>query len=447
MSDGFGMVFTLSAVMGLASFLAGMLPLSFTMSHSRRQLLSALGMGVLVGTSLVVIIPEGIETLYSAGASESAHHSHHKVGSLEARVSLRQDHMYRPAGRHLDDPNPVAVTSGKGSFVGGFIAPSTVEVRAKIHNSIPRHAEQSKPKLDDQVTSSNSRKQQERPESSKIETQKTAQASSPHGWVGVSLLLGFILMYLIDEVPQLMAGKKQNKPETFHISLHNLSRGLHRSSSTSTIEEARGFNPSKLEEPSSRSTATTTGLVIHSAADGIALGASSSSANHGLGMIVFLAIMLHKAPAAFGLTSILLKQGLSKRKARAHLAIFSLAAPVGALLTWSVVHMNFEDRVADAGRTQWWTGVLLLFSGGTFLWGTLGKALKMIPTSADKNCRYVAMHAMQEVATTHKAPSPNGLVDGSSSLAAAEEDTSFQCIGAAICGMLLPLITQVGHVH
>lgn len=38
----------------------------------------------------------------------------------------------------------------------------------------------------------------------------------------------------------------------------------------------------------------TLGLVIHGMADGIALGASSLSDNEGLGMIVFLAIIIHK---------------------------------------------------------------------------------------------------------------------------------------------------------
>jgi len=75
--------------------------------------------------------------------------------------------------------------------------------------------------------------------------------------------------------------------------------------------------------------------------------------------------MLHKAPAAFGLTSVLLRQGLGKRAARAHLVAFSAAAPVGALGTWLVLNMLGDG--ADEGTTRWWTGVMLLFSGGTFL--------------------------------------------------------------------------------
>ena len=77
--------------------------------------------------------------------------------------------------------------------------------------------------------------------------------------------------------------------------------------------------------------------------------------------------MLHKAPAAFGLTSVLLKQGLSKRTARGHLMMFSLAAPVGALVTWSIVNALGRARLGGDDGLTWTTGWVLLFSGGTFL--------------------------------------------------------------------------------
>ena len=80
--------------------------------------------------------------------------------------------------------------------------------------------------------------------------------------------------------------------------------------------------------------------------------------------------MIHKAPAAFGLTSVLLKQGLGKRGARAHLVVFSLAAPVGAMGTWMLVRLLGGGSGGLEGSEEgmrWWTGVVLLFSGGTFL--------------------------------------------------------------------------------
>ena len=81
--------------------------------------------------------------------------------------------------------------------------------------------------------------------------------------------------------------------------------------------------------------------------------------------------MIHKAPAAFGLTSVLLKQGLGRRKARAHLMAFSLAAPTGAIITWAIVRLlgggGEGEGASGAEYMKFWTGVILLFSGVTFL--------------------------------------------------------------------------------
>ena len=177
---------------------------------------------------------------------------------------------------------------------------------------------------------------------------------SPHAWIGLSLITGFILMYLVDTLPTL--GPTPSLPPQ-HISLHNLCSSSPDPHSSS---------------PHSHRSSTTIGLVIHAVADGIALGASTATptTKTRLGLIVFTAIMLHKGPAAFGLTSVLLKQGLSKRNARAHLAIFSLAAPVGAIGTWVMVNLLGRAGLAGSGENgggMWWTGIVLMFSGGTFL--------------------------------------------------------------------------------
>ena len=79
---------------------------------------------------------------------------------------------------------------------------------------------------------------------------------------------------------------------------------------------------------------TTLGLVVHAAADGIALGAAAATNQLDVEIIVFLAIMLHKAPAAFGLVTFLLHEGLDRNRTRKHLMIFSVSAPSLALLTF-----------------------------------------------------------------------------------------------------------------
>jgi zinc transporter 9 len=180
--------------------------------------------------------------------------------------------------------------------------------------------------------------------------------------IGFALVIGFALMFLVDRLPRHATDRFQTGPTSRHVSLENLA-----GSSASGEEESEGFLGSLAPSPKqSRSLATTTGLVIHAAADGIAMGASATTSNLNVGLIIFFAILVHKAPAAFGLTTILLKQGLSKRAIRVHLMVFSLAAPAGALATYFIVSLVGGDNM-DGESAQWWTGMLLLFSAGTFL--------------------------------------------------------------------------------
>ncbi|KAF2675382.1 Zinc/iron permease [Microthyrium microscopicum] len=293
MADGPLMLLILSAIMATSSFLAGMLPLSLSLSQRQLRIITALGSGILIGTALVIIIPEGIETLY-------AHHE------ITKRATSKDEHD--------DDQN------------------SSV--------------------------------------------------------VGISLVFGFALMYLIDVLPPLTF--RQPSADS-HIPLTSL--------------DGEPLTPYKSPAGQSHAHATTIGLLIHSFADGIALGASSSVP--AVGLVVFAAIMLHKAPVAFGLTTALLKDGVNKRAVRGHLVLFSLAAPMGAFVTWAFIQLLAGGK---AGST-FWTGVALIFSGGTFL--------------------YVAMHSMQ---------SSNHNGGGEASLQKAD-------VLYTLVGMLLPLLTRIGHGH
>lgn len=315
-----------------SSFLAGSLPLSFSLSQRQLRLTTAIGTGVLVGTALIVIIPEGIETLYSA----------REVGHTHAGRSLSLD--YKIQGGPSDSPSLESTRRDLRSF-------------PQIYTR------------DTDLTGPDDGRPEDGNIPSKEPEHKAEEHGSedhddwePHAWIGVSLVMGFVLMYLIDQLPRHVAASSQ--PQRFHIALDrfNLQRSTNQSSES---EDLDGPLPDPMQQ--SRPSSTTVGLVIHAAADGIALGASSTASSRRLGFIVFVALMIHKAPAAFGLTSALLKQGLSKRRARNHLIVFSLAAPIGALLTWALVNI-FEGGIGQNEHgTRFFTGLLLLFSGGTFL--------------------------------------------------------------------------------
>ncbi|XP_031655842.1 zinc transporter ZIP9-like [Oncorhynchus kisutch] len=148
-------------------------------------------------------------------------------------------------------------------------------------------------------------------------------------FIGVSLVLGFILMFLVDQISS-------------YCSIHDQRTGT---SNTTTIT-------------------ATVGLVIHAAADGVVLGVAAVSSKVTVQLVVFLAVILHKAPAAFGLATFLLRAGLEKRQIQKHLLVFSAAAPVLSIITYFILNASG----GSAQRRLSATGVGMLFSAGTFLY-------------------------------------------------------------------------------
>ncbi|EWC47005.1 hypothetical protein DRE_03767 [Drechslerella stenobrocha 248] len=345
MAGGFWWLLFLSLVITITSIAAGILPLALSLSRKRVQAISNFGMGLLVGTSLIVIIPEGVSTLYSAYEQHPASGDQAHMKATRSLLIPRQD-------------------------------------GAPAANEHEHHEE------------------------------------SPERYVGLALVLGFVFMYLI------------------HLVSTWTSQTSERPYSTISVNALRSFSanePVEAPPPSTASFSTTLGLLIHAMADGIALGASANASKPSLGLIVFFAIMLHKAPAAFGLVTILLKQGLSKRQARAHLVAFSVAAPVGAFGTWfSIALIGGGNNAAPHNQhTEWWTGVLLLFSAGTFL--------------------FVAMHAMQEISggDSQHSTGAGSRENRMQELDFSHGDDENKTQGAllTVVGMLAPLITYLGPHH
>ena len=79
--DPLTVLFLYMGAMFCGAFGSGIIPLSFSMSESRLRLVTIFGAGLLVGTALVVIIPEGIAMHYesqleAARASGGGAHAH-----------------------------------------------------------------------------------------------------------------------------------------------------------------------------------------------------------------------------------------------------------------------------------------------------------------------------------------------------------------------------------
>ena len=391
-------------------------------------------MGVLVGTALIVIIPEGVETLYSASDYTAEAHIRRNI---IAHANMVQNDVevfptFKIRATHLRDESP---DTDPYAAMPGPVMPEDSKVHhvdSDSHSKTPPVTPTEPGKvgiLEDDTTTISA------PSVDKSEkaTESSQAKREPHAWIGISLICGFILMYLLDTLP-FLAPPAPQRPQSNIYSLSDLST-----------------SPPSTPSTPQRSMSTTLGLCIHAAADGIALGASSSSSSTtSLSLIIFVAIMVHKAPAAFGLTSVLLKQGLGKRAARAHLVIFSLAAPVGAVGTWVLVRALGGGGDTEPALMKWWTGVLLLFSGGTFLLvvSYLHCNARMLIM---RNYRYVAMHTMQEEdsqnAAQEEGQSNGYLESGVRPPRRQKKGRNPRLVLAAVGGMLLPLITQIGHAH
>ncbi|OBZ89492.1 Zinc transporter ZIP9 [Choanephora cucurbitarum] len=290
----------------VASFVAGCIPLATKLSETKLNTLTFISVGLLISTSLVVIIPEGVETLYTNKAPET----------IDAPGEAKHLHL------------------------------------------------------------------------------------ADHTAVGLSLLVGFAVMFIIDHISTMHVHPTNTASEPANFKSRN---SLELDAMLAPTSNASSSSPDTTTAPHTHDLTTPTiGLIVHAAADGIALGASASHPQ--LSIVVFFAIMLHKAPSAFALTTVLLSEGLSRTRVRQHLLMFSLSAPTGAISTYALLHF-FSESVLTV-NLEYWTGVLLLFSGGTFL--------------------YVAMHAI------HELPSNKG---------------DYWQMGSILLGMLIPFVLNMNHSH
>uniref|UniRef100_A0A336K523 CSON000150 protein n=1 Tax=Culicoides sonorensis TaxID=179676 RepID=A0A336K523_CULSO len=305
------MLVLLSLVMLIGSYIAGNIPLVVNLSERKLKVVTIFGAGLLVGTALTVIIPEGVNSLYSQS---------HKKEIIVSSMGEQQ--------------------------------------------------------INEKATTEN--------------TPDKEYSST----IGLSLVLGFVFMMVVDQI------------------------------SSRTSHEIHG----------KRSATATIGLVVHAAADGVALGAAATTSHHDVEMIVFFAIMLHKAPAAFGLVSFLLHEGVDRQRIRKHLGIFSLSAPLLTLITYFCIGQEQKQTLNEVNAT----GIAMLFSAGTFLYVATVHVLPELTQNTGHS--HGGMHGSSSSLNSQELPIVKSTSPGFTGLRNSE-------LIILICGALMPLLLTVGHHH
>ncbi|KAJ2661229.1 hypothetical protein IWW48_002525 [Coemansia sp. RSA 1200] len=377
------------------SWAAGCVPLYVKMSSSSFNLLALFGAGLLIGAALAVILPEGVETMTKAVLAK---HPNTTEGLADA------------------------VSSAVGwSLVAGFC------VMFLIDNLFPSHTHGAATAGgvgaagDGAATSNDSGTCLE-------EIPMTHQPPSTRGGRGES---------------DYTLGGGPDASRAASDSMTTLNIDHHRSSHPPAAETAaqkpqwrcvlqklgRAASPWNL--PS-----TLLGILVHSCADGLALGAAVAAAavsedpssphsggSSSLEIIVFFALLLHKAPAAFGLITTLKQQGFAHYKLGVWLTMFAASAPLAALATFAIFLLVTPSSSLGAvkeGGVQPWTGIVMLFSAGTFM--------------------YVAMaHTLAEAVAQAKAL--RAKVAGGSRMA----KLAFLDIAVLLLGIILPPLVSKDH--
>ncbi|KAI9218731.1 Zinc/iron permease [Blastocladiella britannica] len=535
MAGSFGRLLALSMCMFAASFLAGHLPLSVSLSEHKMHLTSVFGAGLIVGTALVVILPEGVETLVAAAAAmpraspppkhSSDRHDHdghqddhdddapfslHRVIGTSLLVGFTAmflieqaqaftAHMPHAHGHHHDAPPPAASSSAGGSRNRGEYSMVTTSPprggnggadsdadappgsdwgtgppAARFRGAAATHySDDSRGLL--QLLQDPSRSGLMSPDVSTLTPTSAIGSGSPAKLAllgGSGADNGGASLPPLPPVQARLSASDLTRPSSLlglnaigstpppplsstHVSSSSASgMGGGAIAATTTVsgtsyggatlrydsndvdadtnnvddeylDQARLTASSPNRGPALASAAgqsvvaATIGMVIHAFSDGVAMGAASAASSPALETVVFLAILLHKGPSAFGLTTFLMHHGtVSRRRIRAHLLAFSIAAPLAACTTYLALQAaggssssgaDKTPSAADVANVQRWTGTLLLFSAGSFLY----------------------------VATVHVLPEV---------LARRGRLTGLQ-VAVMVIGMLSPLLLQVEHTH
>ncbi|KAJ2617526.1 hypothetical protein H4S08_000274 [Coemansia sp. RSA 1365] len=372
------------------SWVAGCVPLYVHMDQRKFSIMALFGAGLLIGAALAVILPEGVEALSKAMLTKQQNKDTDElVESMNTTIgwslvagfctmflvdnifpSAHADHDQQrmgPSERGIEQQvNDGAAClediqmSAQGQHING-----RTESESTLHTSHDHFTQQQR----DRQYQQNQQRQHSADDSLSsfpMTTVNTREPEAPESGIW-----------------NLQAHKQQPRWRRILVQL------------------CMALTPHRL--PS-----TLIGILVHSCADGLALGAAvAASAAHtgadsehssSLEIIVFLALLLHKAPAAFGLITTLKQRGFAKYKLGVWLTVFAASAPLAALVTFAVFLLvnPLSDqqelrRGTDEPTVQPWTGIVMLYSAGTFLYVAMVHTL----TEAVYHAKALRSHAKQ----------------------------------------------------
>ncbi|MGI9607785.1 MAG: ZIP family metal transporter [Acidimicrobiales bacterium] len=178
--------------------------------------------------------------------------------------------------------------------------------------------------------------------------------------LGATVLVGFLVMMILEGF-----GAGHDVHEEHH-------------------DHAEGHGHGHVHHPTSASVMAL-GLSVHAIADGVAIGAASVAGDTTFSVLVAMAVVIHRVPAAFSLGMFALHETDDAGRSTRALLAFALATPLAMLVTSAALD-SADDR---------FIALVLLFSAGTFAYVATVDTLPAIhnPDTGRRSVRNVLIGA------------------------------------------------------
>ncbi|KAI3630511.1 hypothetical protein MIR68_011946 [Amoeboaphelidium protococcarum] len=433
----FGIFFGLNLVTFLLSYFASQLPLMIQIQDKYMKQLSAVSGGLLVGTALLIVIPEGVDALYQNCSSLPAE-------SADAAVTSTS--KSRVVNNNNNNNNNNRQQSSQSTN------------RTQLANLNPNNNDD----VSLQRRDSDGMDNHEHDEHNHSGDHQDNKSFT----VGISLLIGFAVMFIVD----------QSTSHEHHHHHHHHSEDINRNRSQISLVNKRSLNNGYKEvdddnqgleladvisvssqrqhqqtqhlhvDHKMNPSSMMIGMLIHCASDGIAMGVSTLSDSDQLTFVIFLAILLHKAPSAFALTAILMdKYQLGRRRIKQWMLLFTAMPSLSCMVTFIVLQLyqsirlqsistkNYGDRYSASCMSNL-TGSLLLVSGGSFLYVSCVHILPEIFTNDHSD------GVITSAADIQQNNSINNINQRT-------RQSKWWNIILVLIGMFVPIILSGGHSH
>ena len=317
----------------IIALIAGLIPVFSKMKENpdRLKMMTAIASGIIIASAMLIVIPEG----YEIATQEDAHDEDGALAGSIALVLLEVNHG--------EITNAQAIEEIEG-LLGGHDDHDSHEEEAN-HEEEADHEEADMPLSESVEHTIEEYEGGEINATTAIEEIEVAVSGHNHveeegheGHVsglllGGAVLAGFMMMFVLEGAG---IGHAVHEEHHNHGDDHGHDHVHHSNSGWMLV----------------------LGLTLHSATDGLAIGAAAATGSIALTATVALAVLIHKAPAAFSLGVFSMHEREERNDTIKDVVIFSLATPVMMLLAYYAL-ADLESHLI---------GLAMLFSAGTFLY-------------------------------------------------------------------------------